>query len=59
MTDEHCVDCGLHVFECQRTSDCLERGRASPDRTCARDTDVDLVRPGLDRVQRDERMAGA
>ena len=59
MTDEHCVDCGLHVFECQCTSDCLECGRACPDCTCARDTDVDLVRPGLDRVQRDERMAGA
>ena len=26
MTDERCVDCGLHVFDCECTSDCVDCG---------------------------------
>ena len=44
MTDEHCIDCGLHVFECQYTSDCPDCGQTCEDCDC---NDVEASRYGL------------
>jgi hypothetical protein len=44
MTDEHCIDCGLHVFECECTSECAECGRACEDCDC---DELEAARYGL------------
>lgn len=67
MTDERCIDCGLHVFDCQCTSDCPECGKAYEECDCGDSVhEADLARldnardvRGETREQRDERRAGA
>lgn len=66
MTDERCIDCGLHVFECECgcpgcgdvTCECMHDVHGE-DCACVF---IDSVRPcglGETREQRDERRAGA
>lgn len=59
MTDERCIDCGLHVFECECTSDCANCGQSCENCICD-ELGIGRDRPfnGETREQRDERRAG-
>ena len=58
MTDERCIDCGLHVFDCECAyQECGEFRCTNDHRPDNRENTT--ARQGETREQRDERKAGA